>query len=90
MGADARIHIWSAVKVADAWPDGDKLFGLIPTHYKDELCGSEYHHVYEGDGMYVYWEDVSDSYASEEEKPRLKEFIGWLIKNEDACWEVWT
>jgi hypothetical protein len=89
MGADARIHIWPAQLVQGAFPDADKLFEYIPTAYKHEICGQEFYHTYEGDGMCVYWDEIADCYAPEALKPRIQELIDFLLKSE-VVWEVWT
>ena len=89
MGADGSITIWRDKDVREVWPDCDELFACLPTHYKDTLDGTEYHHCFIGDCPSINW--LNDYYmranVSEE---RLLKFIDWLEDNEAACWEVWT
>ena len=95
MGADGHIDIWADEKVRAEWPDCDELFGFLPTHYKHYLEGKLYHHLYVGDNLGVNWTDEYDWYVLPTEEPevgreRLRSFVEWLDRNQDATWEVWT
>lgn len=94
MGADGRISIWAADKVRAEWPDCDYFFRLLPTAYLHLLEGKEYYHLYIGDNIIVRWPEEEDWMAtdncSEDFLERMRDFVDWLLRNEDAEWEVWT
>ena len=91
--ADGHIAIWQHKKVVAAFPEADQLFQLISSHYKDELLGVEYDHVYWGDNLSDLWSDPGDSYLClhpEIPAERFEAFLAWLQGHFDAEWEVWT
>jgi len=92
MGADGYIDIWADDEVRKEFPDCDRLFSYLPTHYTHELDGKKYHHCYSGDNISCSWEDEEDWYLhgrTPSALKRLKEFTVWL-KNHKTNWEVWT
>lgn len=89
MGADGKIKIWRDSEAREAFPDCGKLFSYLPTHYLHSLDGVQYHHCYSGDNLISCWADVADSYAPDDIRPRLQEFIDWLDTH-GTEWEVWT
>ena len=91
MGACGFITIWKDEKVREQWPDCDELFSCLPTHYKHELDGKFYHHLYEGSNLMYSWAFFDDWYFFKEiNVDRLRKFVEWLERNYDAGWEVWT
>lgn len=91
MGADGHIKIWRDDEVRAEFPDCDRLFGHLPTHYADMLDGTKYHHCYWGDGMWSDWRDEADWYTEDGSDllPRMREFVKWLHAH-GTHWEVWT
>ena len=91
MGADGHIRIWRDDEARAAFPDCDRLFNVLPTHYVDTLDGVKYHHCYVGDNLCVYWNEIGDCYVGfgGVTKEELEPFIGWL-KRHGESWEVWT
>ena len=94
MGADGHIQIWRDDVVRKKFPDCDKLFSYLPTHYADELDGIKYHHCYWGDNLWCSWRDSDNWYLSDEGKDfeeHLAKFVEWLDNQApSAHWEVWT
>lgn len=91
MGADGHIRIWRRTDVEEVFPDCQELFGLLPTHYLDELDGVKYDHCYWGDNLYDHWTEYYESSlkGDVEKTKRMEEFIHWL-ETHGTHWEVWT
>ncbi|HDY67651.1 MAG TPA: hypothetical protein ENH85_07665 [Candidatus Scalindua sp.] len=90
------IEIWKHDDVLKIYPDCDKLFQYIPTHYKHILGDTVYHHCYSYTinvwaGVLISWTTSvfpTKKKLDRKTEARLSRFIDWLDKNRTAVWEV--
>ncbi|HSW83506.1 MAG TPA: hypothetical protein VLH12_08530 [Usitatibacter sp.] len=87
MGADGHITIWRDDKVREAFPDCDRLFGCLPTHYADDLDGVLYHHCYHGDNLMADWSDASDWFVFGEWDAQTRRFADITPEEREALYK---
>jgi hypothetical protein len=90
MGADGNITIIKKDILVNKFPNTYKLVYNLPCSYCSELYGVEYFHFYNGDNIWVDWDDKDEWYCKDEkEKEELKKIVDFILK-EGVLWEVWT
>lgn len=102
MGAEGGIKIYRRDDLVGAFPDyEDMLYSIALSPYSHQLGGEHYITLYYGSNLIDYGpfvESMDELYnwdkqalESKKVKPeRVREFISWLLANEEADWEVWT